>query len=56
MRGGRTVGGVLKHVAPCVKVVDWGLGTTGLGMLAMFWVGILVEVKLKQEASIVPRL
>ena len=43
-----------QHAAPCVKVVEWGLGTRSLGMLAAFWVGILVEVT--QEASVVKSL
>ena len=42
-----------QHVAPCVKGVEWGLGTRGLRMLAAFWAGIPVEVT--QEASLVPR-
>ena len=29
-----------QHVAPCVKVVEWGFGTRGLGILAAFWAGI----------------
>ena len=33
-----------QHVAPCVKVVEWGFGTKGLKMLAGFWDGLLVEV------------
>jgi len=40
------------HIAPCVKVVEWGLGTRRLRILAAFWAGILVEVT--QEASVVP--
>ena len=43
-----------QHVAPCVQVVEWGLGTRGLGMLAAFWAGIPVEAT--QETSVVPRL
>ena len=43
-----------QHVAPCVKVVEWGFGTRGLRMLAAFWVGIPLEVT--QEAGVVPRL
>ena len=31
-------------VAPCVKGVEWGLGTRGLRMVAAFWIGILVDV------------
>ena len=26
-----------QHVAPCVKLVKWGFGTRGLGMLTAFW-------------------
>ena len=33
------------HIASCVKVVEWRLGTRGLGMLAAFWAGIPVELK-----------
>ena len=47
-RGRLTTGGMVQssqqHVAPCVKVVEWGLGRRGLGMLAAFWAGIPVEV------------
>ena len=43
-----------KHVAPCVKVVEWGFGTRGLRILAAFWAEIPVEVT--QEAGVVPRL
>ena len=47
-KGGKEVGnadygGVMHHVAPCVKVVDWGLGMKGLRMIATFWVGIPVS-------------
>ena len=42
-----------RHVAPCVKGVEWGLGTRGLRMVAAFWVSILVEVT--QDAGVVPR-
>ena len=42
-----------QHVAPCVKMVEWGLGTRGLRMLAAFWAGIPVEVI--EEAGVVPR-
>ena len=31
-----------QHVTPSVKVVEWGFGTRGLGMLALFWAGIPV--------------
>ena len=43
-----------QHFAPCVKVVELGLGTSGLKILAAFWAGIPVEVT--QEAGVVPRL
>ena len=33
-----------QHVATCVKVVECGLGTRGLEMVAAFWPGIPVEV------------
>jgi len=26
-----------KHLAPCVKGVEWGFGTRGLRMVAAFW-------------------
>ena len=39
--------------APCVKVVEWGLGYRGLRMVATFWAGIRVEVT--QEARVVSR-
>ena len=42
-----------QHVAPCLKMVEWGLGTRGLRVLAAFWAGIPVEVT--QEAGVVPR-
>ena len=42
-----------QHVAPCVKVVEWRLGTRGLRMVAMLWAGIPVEVI--QEAGVVPQ-
>ena len=42
-----------QHVVPCVKVIESGLGTRGLRMLAAFWAGIPVEVT--QEAGVVPR-
>ena len=29
-----------QHVAPCVKGVEWGLGTRGLRMVAAFWAAI----------------
>ena len=29
-----------QHVAPCVKRIEWGLGTRGLRMVAAFWAGI----------------
>ena len=43
-----------QYVVPCVKEVEWGFGTRGLGMVATFWAGIPVEVT--QEAGVVPRL
>ena len=43
-----------QHVAPCVKGVEWGLGTRGLRIVETFWAGIPVEVT--QEASVVSRL
>ena len=43
-----------QHVAPCVKGVEWGLGTRGLRMLVAFWVGIPVEDT--QDAGVVPLL
>ena len=42
-----------QDVAPCVKGVEWGLGTIGLRMLAAFSARIQVEVR--QEAGLVPR-
>ena len=42
-----------QHVTPCVKVVEWGLGTRGLRMVAAFSAGI--PVKVTQEAGLVPR-
>ena len=42
-----------QHVAPCVKGVERGLGTRGLGIVAAFWAGIAAEVT--QEAGVVPR-
>ena len=33
-----------QHVAPCVKVVEWGLDTRGLRIVVSFWVGIPGEV------------
>ena len=38
-RRGMLTGYGATQSAPCVKVVEWGLGTRGLGMLAAFWVG-----------------
>ena len=43
-----------QHVAPSVKVVEWGFGTIGLRMVAAFWAGIPVEAT--QDAGVVPRL
>ena len=40
------------HVAPCVKGVEWGLGTRDLRMVAAFLAGIL---EVTQKASVVPR-
>ena len=42
-----------QHIVPCVKEVEWGLGTRGLRMLAAFWVGIQVEIT--QEVDVIPR-
>jgi len=42
-----------QHVTPCVKGIEWRLGTRGLRRLAAFWAGIPVEVT--QEAGVVPR-
>ena len=42
-----------QHVAPCVKRIEWGLGTIGLRMVAAGWVGIPGQVT--QEAGLVPR-
>ena len=57
-KGNADYGGMVQlsqqHVAPCVKVVEWGFGTRGLRMLAAFWAGIPVKVTL--EAIVVPRL
>ena len=52
--GNADYGGVMHHVAPCVKVVDWGFGTIGLRILAAFFAGIPVEDT--QDSGIVPRL
>ena len=39
--GNANYGGMVQpnqqHVAPCVKVVEWGFRTKGLGMFAAFW-------------------
>ena len=32
-----------QHVAPSVEVVEWRLGTRGLGIAVTFWAGILVS-------------
>ena len=40
-------------VAPCVKWVEWGLGTTGLRMVAGFWAGIPLDITRTQEAGVV---
>ena len=42
-----------QHGAPCVKGVEWELGSRGLRMLALFWASIPVEVA--QQAGVVPR-
>ena len=56
-KGNADYGGMMQpsqqHVPPCVKLVEWGLGTRGLRMVAAFWAGILAEVT--QEAGVVPR-
>ena len=31
-----------QHVAPCVKEVEWGLGTRGLRIVTSLWAGIPV--------------
>ena len=36
-----------QHVAPCLKGVEWELGTSGLKMVAAFSAGIPVEVTRK---------
>ena len=41
-----------QHVASCVKGVEWGLGTRGLGMVAASSAHLPVEVT--QEAGVVP--
>ena len=41
-----------QHVVPCVKGVEWGLGTRGLRVLTAFWTRIPVIVT--QEAGVVP--
>ena len=38
-----------QHAAPCVKGIEWGLGTRGLRMVTAYWSGISVEVT--QEAA-----
>jgi len=46
-KGNADYGGMVQssqeHVAPCVKVVEWGFGTRALRMLAGFWAGIPVK-------------
>ena len=32
-----------QYVTPCVKEVEWGLGTRGLRIVAAFWAVILVS-------------
>ena len=51
---GRMVQPSQQYVAPCVKWVEWGLGTRVLRMVAAFWPGI--RVKVTQEAGVVPRI
>ena len=41
-----------QRVVPCVKGVEWVVGTKGLRMVAAFWVGIPLEVT--KEAGVVP--
>ena len=41
-----------QHVAPCVRRVEWGLGTRGLRIVAPFWAGVPVEITL--ETGVVP--
>ena len=43
-----------QHIAPCVKGVEWILGTRGLRMVAAFWVRRF-PVEVTQEAGVVPR-
>ena len=54
-KGNADYGGMVQpsqqHVVPCVKGVEWGLGTRGLRIVAAFWAGISVEVP--QEANVV---
>ena len=40
-------------LSPCVKVVEYGLGTRGSRMVASFWDGI--PLKITQEAGVVSR-
>ena len=42
-----------QHFGPCVKGVEWVLGTRGLGIMAVFCTGIPVEVI--QETGVIPR-
>ena len=42
-----------QQVVPCVKGVEWGLGTRGLRMVVAFWAGFQVEFT--QKASVVLR-
>ena len=43
----------VSNMFPCVKGVEWGMGTRGLKIVAAFSVGIQVEVT--KKAGIVPR-
>ena len=47
-KGNTDYGGMMppsqQHVAPCVKWVEWRLGTRGLTMLTVFWASNPVEV------------
>jgi len=51
---GRMVQGSKQHVAPCVKGVEWGLGTRGLRMVSPFWEDIPVDVT--QDGIVPPTL
>ena len=43
-----------QHVAPCVKGIEWGLGTKSLRIVAAFWTGTPVEVT-QEAGDVVPR-